>query len=142
VLSLYPTLLFFFKKLKKPNANIKKKKKFSSTEVVKKACIELATPTLELITNIKTVVCKYKANFFEIVLLALRCRSFKVTRKFVRPKTSIKSQPHQPFQFNSCWAHQLPKIREYNDATDQFLRADFLKKYLLFFFVMVKIDKV
>ena len=111
VFNLWLTLPFLPKKPKKPAANITKKKKLSNTKVVKKACIELAIPILELKTNIKTVVCKYTLNFFEVFLLILRCKSFKVKRKFVRPNTSIKSQPHQPFQFSSCCAHQLPKIR-------------------------------
>ena len=125
VFNFWLTFFFLPKKQKKPIVNISKKKKFSTTEDVRNACMELATPILELTISIKIADCKYIVNFFEIILLVLRCKRFKAKRKFIKPSTSIKSQPHQPFQFSSCWAHQLPRIRAYNDTVAHFCKRTF-----------------
>jgi len=100
----------FLKKKKKPNNQKDKKIKDSVNDDVVKACIEFTTPNLVLKTSIITAATKLTAERKLVNCCDSTCKKTIKNKKLTSPKISTKSQPHQPFQFSSCCAHQPPKI--------------------------------
>jgi hypothetical protein len=84
------------------------------------ACIELTAPSLVLNTKMTTVVTTTKVVLGESALFFSKCKFAKIIKKLTKPKISTKSQPHQPFQFNSCCAHQPPKIKASRESVAKF----------------------
>lgn len=66
------------------------------------------------------------ANRYNKGLYVLVCNINNIKRKIFKDIISIKSQLHQPPQFNSCSAHQDPKSIEKLMKNNTLIKKNFL----------------